>query len=64
MSKRRSAFIPPIETISIYRDLLGPIHEGSFENRCTEVSVLWEAVLPLATIKVEESLIKQIKEWS
>ena len=57
MNKRRSAFIPTIETINVCRDLLGPKHKGWFEDRCTEVSVLWEAILSRATIKVEETLM-------
>ena len=62
MSKRRSAFIPTIDTINVCRGLLGPIHEGSFEDRCTNVSVLWEAILPLATIKIEEPLMS-VEAW-
>ena len=62
MSKRRSAFIPTIDTINVCRDFLGPIHKGSFVDRCTKISVLLEAILPLATIKVEESLMS-VEAW-
>ena len=62
MSKRRSAFIPTIDTINVCRDLLGPIHEGSFEDTGTGFSVSQDPVLPLATIKVEESLMS-VEAW-
>ena len=62
MSKRRSAFIPTIDRINVCRDFMGPIHKRSFEDKSTEVSVLWKAILPLATIKVEESVMS-VEAW-
>ena len=56
VSKRRSIFIPQMDTINICRNFSGLKHEGSFEDIGTDVSVLQEPVLPLATIKVEESI--------